>query len=300
MSFVRIVVTGASGLIGTALVSSLHSSGHDVVRLVRRPPRQRDEVQWDPTAGTVDTAALGTVDAAVHLAGAGVGDHRWTEAYKRTILDSRVQGTRTLAHALATVDPLPKVLVSGSAQGFYGDRGEELLTEQSTGGQGFLCDVVRAWEAETAAAEKAGIRVVHARTGLVMAADGGAFGRLLPLVRFGLGGPLGNGRQWWSWITLADQVRALEHLLTSDLAGPVNLCSPMPARQGDIVRALGHATHRPTLLPAPAFALKLALGEFSSEVLTSTRMAPRRLLDDGFDFRHATLDDAAEWLVREA
>lgn len=294
----RIVVTGSSGLIGTALVTALHSAGHDVVRLVRRPPRQADEVRWDPESGQVDLAALAGVDAAVNLAGAGVGDHRWTDDYKRTILSSRVNSTRTLVSALTALDPLPTVLLSGSAQGFYGDRGNEVLTEESTGGEGFLADVVRAWEAETAPAERAGIRVAHLRTGLVMAPKGGAFGRLVPLVKLGVAGPLGSGRQWWSWITLDDEVAAILHLLTADVHGPVNLCAPGVATNAEVTRAIGRALHRPTLLPAPAFGLRLVLGEFAQDVLASTRMTPSVLDKSGFTFAQPGLDDGADWLAR--
>jgi hypothetical protein len=297
---VKIAVTGASGLIGTALVTRLHASGHDVIRLVRRPPRVADEVSWDPESGTIDVERLAGLDGAVHLAGAGVGDHRWTDDYKRSILDSRVHGTRTLVKALTVLDPLPRVLVSASGVDFYGeDRGEEDLTEDSTGGGGFLADVVRAWEAETAPASAAGIRVAHIRSGLVMSPSGGAFGRILPLVKAGLGGPLGSGKQWWPWITLEDEVAAIEFLLTHDLSGPVNLSAPHPARQKDVMKALARAAHRPSLLPAPKAALRIALGEFAGVVLGSKRVLPRRLVAAGFTFRHPELDGAAEWVLRE-
>ena len=294
----RIAVTGSTGLIGTALVDHAKAGGHDVVRLVRRPPAGPDEVRWDPTTGAVDLDGLAGVEGAVHLAGAGVGDHRWTATYKQEIRDSRVLGTRTLVAALGRLDPPPSVLVSGSAIGFYGSRGDELLTEESGQGTGFLSDVVRDWEAEARAAEGFGIRVALARTGLVMAPSGGAFGRLLPLIRLGLGGPLGSGRQWSSWITLADEVAALEHLLATDtLAGPVNLTAPQPRRNIDVTRALGRAVHRPTVLPAPGFALKIALGEFADDVLASARVLPHRLLKSGFTFRHDTVDAAAVWVT---
>lgn len=295
----RIVVTGSSGLIGTALVTALHSAGHDVVRLVRRAARQADEVQWDPDKGELDVAALSGVEAAVNLAGAGVGDHRWTDEYKQTILQSRVRSTRTLVEALTRLDPLPKVLLSGSAQGVYGDRGDEVLTENSPGGDGFLADVVRAWEAQTAPAEEAGIRVAHLRTGLVMAAQGGAFGRLVPLVKLGVAGPLGSGRQWWSWITLDDEVAAIMHLLAAPVHGPVNLCAPGVATNAEVTRAIGRALHRPTLLPAPAFGLRLVLGEFAQDVLASTRMAPAVLDKSGFVFGQPALEDGAQWLARQ-
>jgi uncharacterized protein (TIGR01777 family) len=295
---VKIAVTGASGLIGTALVSRLHSGGHDVVRLVRREPRAANEVSWDPDGGSVDLDGLAGVEGAVHLAGAGVGDHRWTDEYKRTIRNSRVLGTRTLVKALTALDPLPRVLVSGSGSGFYGDRGDEELTEQSAGGHGFLADVVRAWEAETEPASAAGIRVAHIRSGLVMSPRGGAFGRLLPLVKLGLAGPLGSGKQWWPWITLEDHVAAIEFLLTHDVSGPFNLSAPHPARQKDVVRALARAAHRPALLPAPKAALRIALGELSDDILASQRALPRRLVEAGFTFRHPELDGASEWVLR--
>lgn len=293
----KIAVTGASGLIGTALVTHLHAGGHDVVRLVRRPPRAGDEVRWDPEAGTVDTAGLAGLDGAVHLAGAGVGDHRWTDEYKQQIRDSRVLGTRTLVTALTSLDPLPRVLVSGSAVGFYGTRGDEVLTEASAGGDGFLADVVRAWEAETEPAAVAGIRVATIRTGLVMSPQGGAFGRLLPLLKLGLGGPLGNGRQWWPWITLDDEVAGIEFLLTHDVSGPVNLTGPDPAPQRDVVKVLASLAHRPSLFPAPRFGLRLVLGEFADDVLSSQRAVPMVLEAAGYRFRHATLDDAARWVL---
>jgi len=294
---VRIVVTGSTGLIGSALVSRLEAEGHDLVRLVRRPPRGAGEVRWDPVAGTVDRDGLAGVEGAVHLAGAGVGDHRWTTSYKQQIRDSRVLGTRALVAALKQVHPRPSVLVSGSAVGFYGSRGEEVLTEESGQGQGFLSDVVRDWEAEARVAEDLGIRVALARTGLVMAPSGGAFGRLLPLIRLGLGGPLGSGRQWWSWITLDDEVAALRHLLTGSLSGPVNLTAPQPQRNIDLTRALGRAVHRPTVVPAPGFALRLVLGEFADDVLASARILPNRLLESGFAFRHDTVEAATAWVV---
>lgn len=296
MGGVKIVVTGASGLIGTALVTRLHASRHEVVRLVRRPPRAGDEVRWDPERGTVDLDGLAGVDGAVHLAGAGVGDHRWTDDYKRQIRDSRVLGTRTLVEALTKLDPLPRVLVSGSAVGYYGSRGDEVLTETSGAGEGFLAEVVHAWEAEAVPAAQAGIRVAYARTGLVMSPTGGAFGRLLPLLKLGVAGPLGNGRQWWPWITLEDETAALEFLLDKDVEGPVNLSAPNPQRQGELTKTLGRAFRRPALLPAPAIALRAVLGEFAADVLASQRMLPKALLDAGFSFRHPDLDSAAEWL----
>ena len=288
----RIAVTGASGLIGTALVAHLRADGHEVLRLVRRPAGAADEVTWDPVAGTVDLGRLAGVHAVVHLAGAGVGEHRWTAAYRKVILDSRVQGTGTIARAVAELDPAPGVLVSASAIGFYGDTGSRAVDETAPRGAGFLAEVVEAWEAAAEPARVAGVRVVHPRSGLVMARSGGAWARLLPLFRLGLGGRLGNGRQYWSYITLQDEVRALTHLLDSELAGPVNLTAPEPATNAEITKAMGASLHRPTLLPVPAIALKTVLGEFSSEVLGSARVRPARLLADGFTFLHPDLVSA--------
>jgi uncharacterized protein (TIGR01777 family) len=294
---VKIAVTGSTGLIGTALVTRLHQGGHDVLRLVRHAPRRPDEVRWNPQAGTIDVDKLAGVEAAVHLAGAGVGDKRWTEEYKRVIRESRVLGTRTLVTALTSLDPLPRVLVSASAVGIYGDRGDEDLTEESPTGQGFITDVGRAWEAETEPATAAGVRVALIRSGLVMTRGGPAFGRLVQLTKLGLGGPLGNGRQWWPWITLEDEVGAIEFLLTHDVSGPFNLAAPDPHRQRDIAGAIAKAAHRPALLPAPAFALRIVLGGFASEILASRRELPRKLQAAGYVFRHPTLDVAARWLV---
>jgi uncharacterized protein (TIGR01777 family) len=296
---VKIAVTGSSGLIGSALVTRLRSEDHEVVRLVRRAPRRADEIWWNPKAGTIDLDGLAGVEAAVNLAGANVGAHRWTDAYKGAIRGSRLLATRTLVKALAALDPLPAVLVNASAVGYYGDRGDEDLTEESGGGSGFLADVVRAWEAETEPATVAGIRVVCVRSGLVMARRGGAFGPLLRLTRLGLGGPLGSGRQWWPWITLEDEVGAIEFVLASSLSGPVNVCSPNPARQRDIVAAIAHALHRPALLPAPRSGLRIVLGEFADDVLASQRELPRRLEAAGYPFRQPTLDRAVPWLLNE-
>lgn len=295
----RIAVTGASGLIGSALVARLAGRGDHVLRLVRRPPAAPDEVTWDPAAGTLDRDALiagGPLDAVVHLAGAGVGDHRWTPAYKRQILDSRVQGTRTVVAALSELG-MPVRLVSASAVGFYGDRGDRLLTEEATPGTGFLADVVAAWEAEALAAP-APIAVACARTGLVVAPRGGAFAPMLRLTRLGLGGPLGSGRQYWPWISLVDEVRALTFLLDHpEIAGPVNLTGPGPVRQRDLATALGAVLHRPALLPAPRFALRLVLGEFAGDVLASQRAVPDRLLAAGFRHEHHDVEAAMRYLA---
>lgn len=294
----RVAVTGASGLIGTALVPHLRSVGHEVVRLVRRTASAADEVQWDPKAGTVDLDALAGVDGVVHLAGAGVGDHRWTDDYKREILDSRIDGTHTIARAMAALDPRPQVLVSASAIGWYGDTGDRIVDESAPAGQGFLADVVRAWEAAAQPAASAGIRVVHPRTGLVVSGSGGAWARMFPLFKMGVGGRLGSGRQYWSWISLRDEVCALQFLLEQPhLSGPVNLTGPDPVTNAEITRAMGTVLGRPTILPVPAFALKTVLGEFSSEVLGSARVVPAVLESAGFRFQDPTVEAAIRTAV---
>jgi uncharacterized protein len=294
----RVAITGASGLIGSALSAFLSARGDDVVHLVRREPRTGSEVGWDPASRTLYPGSLSRLTAVVHLAGASVGAHRWNSAYKQEILDSRVNGTATIATAMADLGE-PIALVSGSAIGAYGDRGDEILTEDSPPGQGFLADVVRAWEASTSPAKDAGLRVVHARTGLVLTPDGGAMERVLPLARFGLAGPLGTGRQYWSWITLHDELRALAHLIDQDLAGPVNLVSGQPLRQAEVMKALGAQLGRPVVLRAPALALKVALGEFASDILASQRVMPKVLTASGFVFDHETIDSAMRWLVAQ-
>ncbi|MFJ2790703.1 TIGR01777 family oxidoreductase [Streptomyces sp. NPDC087290] len=295
----RIAVSGASGLVGTALVRSLRADGHEVVRLVRRPARSGDEVEWDPRRGYVDVAGLVGCDAVVHLAGAGVGDHRWTEAYKREIRDSRVLGTAAVAEAVASLDVAPKVLLSGSAIGYYGDTGDRAVDEGAPAGEGFLPSVCVEWEAATAAAREAGVRTVHARTGLVVAREGGAWGRLFPLFRAGLGGRLGSGRQYWSFIALHDEVAALRHILdTESLVGPVNLTGPDPVTNSEVTAAMGRVLHRPTLCTAPAPALRIALGEFAQDVLGSQRVLPGRLLDSGFVFAFPGIDAAIRAALR--
>jgi uncharacterized protein (TIGR01777 family) len=292
----RIAVTGATGLIGSALVPYLRQQGHGVTRLVRGPARAPDEISWDPTTGFVDTAALEGTEAVIHLAGAGVGDHRWTDAYKATIRDSRVRGTETIATAMASLEQTPAVLVSGSAIGFYGDTADRSVDESAPPGTGFLADVVVAWEAAAEPARAAGIRVVHPRTGLVVSGRGGAWGRLWPIFRMGAGGKLGNGRQWWSFISLRDEVAALTYLLDT-LEGPVNLTAPNPATNAEVTRAMGRVLHRPAIIPVPAKALQIALGEFSSEVLGSARVLPTRLVESGFAFQDPTIDAALAYAL---
>jgi uncharacterized protein len=291
----RIAVTGASGLIGSALIPALRDQGHEVLRFVRRLPKAPDEVRWDPSRGGIhgiDPESLTGVDAVVHLSGAGVGDRRWTEAYKKEILDSRVLSTRTIAAAIARAEDGPSVFVSASAMGFYGQSGDTAVDETAPRGEGFLAEVVEAWEAAAEDARAAGVRVVHPRSGLVMSKKGGAWGRMLPLFRLGVGGTLGSGRQYWSFISMRDELAALQFLMTSDLAGPVNLTAPNPATNAEVTAAMGRALRRPTVLPVPSIALKIALGEFSSEVLGSLRVLPTALTTAGFTFADPTIDAA--------
>lgn len=288
----KIAVTGSSGLIGSALVPALREQGHEVVRLVRRTTESADQVSWDPRSGQVDLDSLKGTDAVVHLAGAGVGDHRWTPKYQQVILQSRTEGTTTISKAIAALDPTPSVLLSGSAIGWYGDTGDQAIDEAAPGGTGFLADVVRQWEASTAEAEQAGTRVVHLRTGLVLSGRGGALARMLPFARAGLAGRLGTGRQYWSWISLDDEVRAIIHLLTAQVTGPINLTGPVPVTNAELTTVLGHILHRPTILPAPAFALHVALGGFASDILSSQRVLPRALVESGFVHRHPDVESA--------
>ncbi len=298
----RIVVTGSSGLIGTALCASLESDGHEVVRLIRSGKTSEHRVLWNPRAGDasgIPSGTLDSVDAIVHLAGAGVGDKRWTDSYKQEILNSRVLSTRTLSAALAATAQRPTAFVSGSAIGWYGDTGDRLVDESAPAGSGFLADVVVQWEAAADAARDAGVRVVHPRTGLVMSKWGGAWQRMLPLFKAGLGGKLGSGQQWWSWITLRDEVRALRFLIDTEIQGPVNLVSPAAATNAEVTAAMAKALKRPAFLPAPAFALKAALGEFSTEVLGSARVAPTVLTNAGFSWLDPTLEQALATLLAE-
>ena len=289
----RIAVTGASGLIGTALVGYLKSQGHTVQRLVRRAAVSSEEITWDPTAGTVDLDALAGVDAVIHLAGAGVSDKRWTKKYKSEILNSRLLGTTTIAKAVAIVKP--QVFISASAIGWYGESGNRAVVESDRVGDDFLAAVCREWES---AADLAGdVRTVKLRTGLVLDPTGGALGKMLPIFRFGLGGKLSNGKQWWSWITLHDQIRAIAFLLENKISGPVNLTSPNPVTNSEFTAGLARAMHRPALFPVPALALKIVLGGFASEVLGSKKVMPQALNEAGFTFDYPHISSALEKLV---
>jgi len=291
----KVAVTGSSGLIGTALVAALRADGHEVIRLVRTAPAAPDEIAWNPRAdrGGLDPGSLDGVAAVVHLAAAGAADKRWTPGYQAEIRNSRVRGTRALASALAAMAAPPRVLLSGSAIGWYGDTGGREVTEADPAGSGFLADVVRDWEAAAEGAVRAGIRVVTLRSGLVLSPRGGMLGRMLPLFRLGLGGRIGSGRQVMSWIGLSEWVAIARFLLgRDDISGPVNLTTPSPVTNAEFTSALAAAVHRPAVMVAPAPALKLALGGVSSDILSSARVLPRRLLDEGYQFRHPAIAGA--------
>lgn len=292
---IKIAITGASGLIGSALRSALQADGHTVVPVVRRPVAPGETaVQWDPMSGTIDAAGLEGLDGVVHLAGAGIGDHRWTESYKREVLESRTRGTDLLARTLASLDAPPPVLVSGSAIGIYGDTGDTAVDESGPHARDFLAEVCVHWEAATAPAAEAGIRVAHLRTGIVLTPEGGALAKLLPLFKLGAGGRMGSGRQWWSWISLADEISVIRWLLDTEVSGPVNATAPNPVTNAEMTRILGSVLHRPTLLPVPSFGPKLLLGSELAQALlfTSQRVEPAVLTGQGFTFAHPTLESA--------
>jgi len=290
---VRVAVTGSSGFIGGELVRSLRADGHDVVRVVRSDDGAAGTARWDIDAGEIDAAALEGLDGVVHLAGEGIGDKRWTRDQKRRILESRTRGTTLLATTLAGLDAPPRVLVSGSAIGYYGDRGDEELDEESAPGTGFLSEVAQQWEASTAPAAAAGVRVAHLRTGIVLAPKGGVLAKFLPLFKFGVGGRFGPGTQWMSWISLDDEVSAIMHLLTSDVTGAVNLTAPAPVTNAELADTLGDVLHRPTILPVPAFGPRLLLGgeRANGLLFEGQRVLPRVLQGDGFVHAHPTLSD---------
>ncbi|MFG2358492.1 TIGR01777 family oxidoreductase [Streptomyces sp. NPDC048521] len=289
----RIAVAGASGLIGSALVRSLTADGHEVVRLVRRAPGGPDEVRWDPARQYVDAAGLIGCDVVVNLAGAGVGDRRWTPEYKRLIRDSRVLGTATLAEAAASLPQPPRVFLNGSAIGYYGETGDRVVDESAPPGDGFLPRLCVEWEEAAAPVEEAGVRTVFLRTGLVVARGGGAWARLFPLFRAGLGGRLGDGRQYWSYIALHDEVAAIRHLIDGEaLSGPFNLTAPQPLTNREITEAMARVLRRPALFAVPAPVLRRVLGEMAGDVLGSQRVVPRRLLESGFRFAFPGIEDA--------
>lgn len=289
----RVAVTGSSGLIGSALVARLKSDGYQVQKIVRRATRNQEEVRWDPIKGEIDLNALDGVDAVFHLAGAGVGDKRWSAAYRSEILNSRLLGTTTIANACQQLQT--DVFISASAIGYYGETGNRAVTETDKGGSDFLSVVCREWEAVADLAPS--VRTIKLRTGLVLDPTGGALGRMIPLFKFGLGGKLGSGKQWWSWITLHDQIRAMMFLMNSKIEGAVNLTSPNPVTNQEFTASLARVLKRPALFPAPAFALKAVLGGFSSEVLGSKKVMPKVLTDAKFDFDFSFVSDALTALI---
>ncbi len=301
----KILISGASGLVGSALSKSFTQSGHEVTHLTRStvgPGSDQRVIVWDPMAERLDPAGLEGFDAVVHLAGENIAGGRWTRRQKQRIRDSRVLGTRLLCRALAELSDPPQILASASAVGYYGDRGQQQLDEASPPGSGFLAEVCRDWEAATEPAAEAGIRVTRLRIGVVLALHGGALARMLPVFRFGLGGRLGSGWQYMSWITLDDLVDAIGHVLSAGtLQGPINLVAPQPVTNRRFTQTLGRVLRRPALLPAPGFALRLMLGEMADELLLAgAKVAARRLLDSGFEFRDPQLDAALHRLLCHA
>lgn len=293
----RILIAGASGLIGTALSSALRSEGHDVVALVRRAPASPAEFQWDPAAGRIDETALKGADAVVNLSGAGIGDRPWTRARVDELRSSRLGATGTLTAAMARQDTPPAVFLSQSASGYYGNAGAAVLRENAPAGSGTLARICVDWEAAAHEAP-AGVRVVTPRTGVVLSRSGGALGRLLPLLRLGVGGPLGNGRQYWPWITLPDVVHAFSFLLAAPLSGPVNVCAPETADVNSLIAQLAGALHRPAVLRVPAPVLRLVMGQLAEELLlASQRVEPAALADNGFAWQHPSLGEAAAWVA---
>ena len=297
----KILITGASGLIGRALSAELIAQGHTVVAAVRRAPRSPNEIQWDPAKGVLSPSAFDGVDGVVHLAGAGIGDKRWTDDYKREILESRTKSTALLAETMAALPTKPRVFLSGSAIGVYGVRGDEILDETASTPDGFLADVCKQWEAAAEPAVAAGIRTVYLRTGIVLSREGGALKKQLPLFKLGLGGKFGKGDNWQSWISITDEVRAIIHLLTSQLSGPVNLTAPEPVTNAQFTKELGRALSRPAFQRIPTFGPKLLLGGELAEALlfTGQRVIPGALTRDGFVFQHQTLDVALRALLKK-
>jgi uncharacterized protein (TIGR01777 family) len=299
---VRIVVAGASGLVGSALVRVARAGGDEVVRLVRRETKSDDELQWDPSNGRgPDLRVIEGIDAVVNLAGAGIGDHRWSDAYKQQLLDSRITSTDLLAHAIAQLEAKPRVFLSGSAVGYYGDTADAPVTENSPAGKDFLADLARQWENAAAPAAEAGVRTVFLRTGIVLSTKGGALGKVLPLFRAGLGGRLGSGRQYISWIARPDHVAAMRFLLDDDtISGPVNITAPNPATNSHYTKAIAAAVRRPAIFAVPGVALKVALGEFAESVLSGQRVLPNRLHDAGFTFAYPEIEPAVRALIDSA
>jgi uncharacterized protein (TIGR01777 family) len=297
----KTLISGASGLVGTALASYLEKQGDQVIRLVRRNAHGGGEISWYPDNQTVDPAHLEGHDVVYHLAGENIAEGRWTDAKKARIRDSRVVGTTFLSETLAKLDRKPSVIVSASAIGFYGDRGDEILREQSSPGDGYLAEVSQQWEEATKSAEEAGIRVVNVRIGIVLSKDGGALGKMLTPFRMGVGGNLGSGKQYMSWITLPDLVGALHHCASNNsVSGPVNGVAPNPVTNAAFTKAMGHVLSRPTLFPVPAFAARVAFGEMADALLlSSTRVESRRLFESGYTFQHSNIEQALQAVLSE-
>ena len=294
----KIVISGASGLIGTQLVTTLKSSGHEVVQLVRRSAAA-GQIMWDPKSGKLDPASLEGCDAVIHLSGAGIGDKRWSDAYRKEILDSRTATTLLLANTIASLQRKPSVFLSGSAIGIYGARGDEQLTETSAHGTGFLADVCEQWEAAAKPAIDAGVRTVFLRTGIVLSPKGGALKKLLPLFRLGIGGKFGDGKQWQSWISMDDEVASIIHLLTANVSGAVNLTAPQPVTNAEFTKVLARVVKRPAIVPVPTFAPKILLGGELADALlfTGQRVMPQALTASGYVFKHSTLESALRSLL---
>jgi uncharacterized protein (TIGR01777 family) len=296
----RVLISGATGLVGSEVARQLKAAGHKPILLVRRSARASDEIQWNPAAGEIEAGIMESIDAVVNMAGATTGKLPWTKNYKKEIVDSRLNSTRTLVQAMQSAKNPPKVFVSGSASGYYGDSGSKVLTEDSPKGSGFLSDLSFDWEQEALKAPKS-VRVVLARTTMIFSKELGALGRLLPLIKFGLGGPLGNGKQFWAWITQVDEAAAIIHLInTSSAVGAFNLTAPEPATCFEIVKSLAKKLNRPAIFPVPAFALKLVFGEGATELLLcSQNMSPAKLIATGFRYQHESLDSASTWVTNK-
>lgn len=284
----QVAIAGSSGLVGTALSRSLTADGHDVLRLVRRPPASADELRWNPAAGDIDPVPLEGVDAVVNLGGAGINERRWTKGFKETLRSSRIHTTTVLATALTRLDRPPRVLISASGINFYGrDQGSRVLDEDSVAGDGFLSHLCQDWEGATEPAAAAGIAVCRTRFGLVMDRRGGSLAKMLPIFRLGLGGPLAGGQQYWSFISLPDAIRALRYLLeTPGCVGPYNISGPAPVTNAEFTRVLAHGLHRPAVFPAPELALRVVIGDLTGHIVGSLRVLPSRLTEAGFQFRH--------------
>jgi uncharacterized protein (TIGR01777 family) len=294
----KVLISGATGLIGSALIPALESGGHQATRLTRSP-RSSEDVGWDPSSGTIDASRIEGHDAVVHLAGENIGEGRWTPEKKRRILESRREGTRLLAETIAGLPEPPQVMVSASAVGYYGDRGNDLLREDSEPGSDFLAEVCKAWEAAADPAREADIRVVHPRNGIVLSTEGGALARTLPIFKLGGGGRIGSGRQWWSWVAIDDVAGAYVHALTDDsIEGPLNVGSPNPLTNAEYTKVMGKVLNRPTIFPLPAPAARLMLGEVADALLlASQRVEPAKLKETGYEFRYPELEGALRHLI---